>query len=234
MGWGYRKSFSSGSFKVTLSKSGITTSFGVKGARITSGSRGTYVTIGSKGFFYRQRIDTPKSKSEYRHQLDSNSELTPNQTLVTQGDIDQLRSTSSKELLAEIEQKHKLTSFLLVINIIFGVGSLIILLIRIPFLFALWIPIWIALGVWANRQDFQRKHVSLIYSLDDSTTQAFEKMGEGVHQLATSNRMWWIATESAISDKKRNAGATGSINPHSIASRKILPLESAHMSCLRL
>ena len=225
MGWGYRKSFSNGLFRATISQSGISTSFGVKGVRITSGLRGTYVTIGSGGFFYRQRIDSPRKISEYKNQQNYQARpiLSSDEVVITQGDINQLRSASPKELLTEIEEKHKLTSFIFPINILCGIGSLIIFLWQTPLLFFLWIPTWIALGIWANRQDFQRKSVSIFYSLDDSVTHSFEKMGEGVHQLATSDRMWWIATESAVSDRKRNAGASSTIKRSPASAALALP-----------
>ena len=59
MSFGFRKSFSSGPFRITLSKRGLSTSLGAGGARITSGTRGTYVTFSKGGFYYRQRIDPP-------------------------------------------------------------------------------------------------------------------------------------------------------------------------------
>src|ERR1017187_8398254 len=63
MGWYFRKSFGSGPFRVNLSKSGISTSFGVKGARLNVGPRGTYISVGSHGVYYRQRIDAPARNS---------------------------------------------------------------------------------------------------------------------------------------------------------------------------
>ena len=37
MSFGFRKSFSTGPFRFTFSKSGVSTSFGVRGARVTTG-----------------------------------------------------------------------------------------------------------------------------------------------------------------------------------------------------
>lgn len=50
MGFRFRKSFKAGPFRATISKSGISTSFGVKGARITKKANGnTMSTIGIPG-----------------------------------------------------------------------------------------------------------------------------------------------------------------------------------------
>jgi len=59
MGFGFRKSFGSGPFRFTVSPRGVSSSFGVLGARITAGPRGTFVTISSHGVYYRHKIDAP-------------------------------------------------------------------------------------------------------------------------------------------------------------------------------
>lgn len=61
MGFRFRKSFGRGPFRVTVSKSGISTSVGVRGARITKGPRGTHATVGlpGSGVSYTERIDAP-------------------------------------------------------------------------------------------------------------------------------------------------------------------------------
>lgn len=50
MGFRFRKSFKVGPFRTTVSKSGISTSFGIKGARITKTANGrTCITAGIPG-----------------------------------------------------------------------------------------------------------------------------------------------------------------------------------------
>jgi hypothetical protein len=56
MGWSFRKSFKAGPIRLNLSKSGISTSFGVKGARINISKRGTFINLGAKGTFFRKRL----------------------------------------------------------------------------------------------------------------------------------------------------------------------------------
>ena|SRR5947209_19935415 len=56
MSFGFRKSFGSGPFRFTASKSGVSSSFGVRGARITTGPRGTYISVSAYGLHYRERI----------------------------------------------------------------------------------------------------------------------------------------------------------------------------------
>jgi len=63
VGWYFRKSKKLGPFRVTVSKSGVSVSAGVKGARITKGPRGTHLTVGAGGFYCRERLDQPTQRS---------------------------------------------------------------------------------------------------------------------------------------------------------------------------
>jgi hypothetical protein len=59
MSFGFRKSFTSGPFRMSFSKSGLSVSVGAGGARLTSGPRGTHVSFSKGGFYYRTRLDRP-------------------------------------------------------------------------------------------------------------------------------------------------------------------------------
>lgn len=61
MGWYLRKSFSAGPVRFNLSKSGIGTSFGVKGARISMGPRGAYLHAGRGGLYFRESLNGPRA-----------------------------------------------------------------------------------------------------------------------------------------------------------------------------
>lgn len=58
----FRKSKGFGPFRVTLTKSGISSSFGLKGFRFTSGPRGVHSTIGipGTGIYSRTKISDTK------------------------------------------------------------------------------------------------------------------------------------------------------------------------------
>lgn len=63
MGFYIRKSFKAGPFRINLSKSGIGTSFGVKGFRFGTNAQGKdYVHAGRYGLYYRKQFsDTLES-----------------------------------------------------------------------------------------------------------------------------------------------------------------------------
>jgi hypothetical protein len=104
MSWSYRKSFGSGPFRVNFSKSGISYSVGVKGARVNVGPRGTYVNLSAHGISYRQKISgTPVPSSNYTPQLvPVGIEEVHN---IASADIGQLTDTESKDFISELTQK---------------------------------------------------------------------------------------------------------------------------------
>src|ERR1019366_9770504 len=63
MSLGFRKVFTSGPFRMTLSKSGVSMSVGAGGAGLTTGPRGTRVSYSKGGFYYRTRLDATPRRS---------------------------------------------------------------------------------------------------------------------------------------------------------------------------
>lgn len=64
MSFGFRKAYSTGPFRMTLSKTGVSMSFGAGGARLATGPRGTHVSFSKGGFYYRTRLDAPPSAQQ--------------------------------------------------------------------------------------------------------------------------------------------------------------------------
>jgi hypothetical protein len=64
MGFGFRKSLTSGPFRITVSKLGLSMSLGAGGARVTAGPRGTHVSFSKAGFYYRTRLDAPPRREK--------------------------------------------------------------------------------------------------------------------------------------------------------------------------
>lgn len=104
MGWSYRKSFGSGPFRINFSRSGISYSVGVKGARVNVGPKGTYVNLSSHGISYRRKISGGAVPAQ--HPVPQYSpivtELVHN---IASADIGQLTDTDSKDFIAELTQK---------------------------------------------------------------------------------------------------------------------------------
>lgn len=105
MGLYFRKSLKAGPFRLNFSKSGISYSAGVKGARLNIGPRGTYVTLGANGIYYRQRISGAEQPSPrhipYQPITIENTGL----HTITSSDINQLTDVDSKAFIDELTEK---------------------------------------------------------------------------------------------------------------------------------
>ena len=78
MGFRFRKSFKAGPFRATISKSGISTSFGVKGARITKKANGkTMSTVGIPGTGLSYVSET-SSKNKKKTRAKETTKMTSN------------------------------------------------------------------------------------------------------------------------------------------------------------
>ncbi|GGB22850.1 DUF4236 domain-containing protein [Mucilaginibacter rubeus] len=111
MGLSFRKSFGSGPFRVNFSKSGVSYSVGVKGARVNFGPKGTYVSLSSHGISYRRKISGPQASIPQVQ-----PQLTPAFTAETHNiasaSIGQLTDTDSRDFIAELTKKAGQISYL--------------------------------------------------------------------------------------------------------------------------
>jgi hypothetical protein len=111
MSWSYRKSFGAGPFRVNFSKSGVSYSVGVKGARVNVGPRGTYVNLSAHGISYRRKIG-----EEAVHRPQSSPQLVPvafeKVHNIASADIGQLTDTDSKDFISELTRKAGQNSYL--------------------------------------------------------------------------------------------------------------------------
>jgi hypothetical protein len=114
MGWSYRKSFGSGPFRINLSKSGVSFSAGVKGARINVGPRGTYVNLSSHGISYRHKISgsgaAPIPTNGGGGQL-APAVIPEESGNIASAAIVQLTDSDSKAFIAELTSKASMVSY---------------------------------------------------------------------------------------------------------------------------
>ncbi|WP_343745305.1 DUF4236 domain-containing protein [Chitinophaga sp.] len=101
MGWSFRKSLSAGPFRMNFSKSGISYSMGVKGARINTGPRGTYVSLSAYGISYRQKISGPAPLPS--PVADRSPGAADNN--IASAPVEELTDTDSQAFIAELNRK---------------------------------------------------------------------------------------------------------------------------------
>jgi hypothetical protein len=91
---------------MNFSKSGVSYSFGAKGARVNMGPRGTYVTFSHNGIYYRKKI-SPGSRHPSHSQIPLDDSVTLGTHTITSSNIDELTDSDSKEFIDELSAKAK-------------------------------------------------------------------------------------------------------------------------------
>jgi hypothetical protein len=110
MGFFFRKSLGTGLFRLNFSKSGVSLSTGIKGARVNFSSRGTYVNFGSHGIYYRKKISGFGQKG-YTNNPTNYTPTTYEQHTITSSDVEEITDTDSQEFINELTEKGKKISY---------------------------------------------------------------------------------------------------------------------------
>ena len=219
MGWYFRKSFGSGPFRVNLSKSGISTSFGVKGARLNVGPRGTYISVGSHGVYYRQRIDAPARNSlpsighpqapEPSEPPIADEPLHPTFKVP----LSALQESSSDQTIAQLNASVSAFNPAILSGLFSMLGFFFVFQV---FQSVLLILVFAGTALYLTlslHRKFTREHTTeLTYELDDLAKDRLGQVSAAVSVLAQSQRLWRVDSRDSTSDLKRNAGAAYLIN----------------------
>lgn len=205
MGFGFRKSFGSGPFRFTVSPSGVSSSFGVRGARVTAGPRGTFVTVSSHGFYYRHRLDSGKSAAPYRSGAPQEPVSSSAVDSVFEVPIEELASSSKNELVDRLNAAVSATNLapaLLIVSVLVAP-----LFQNAPMLAGLVILVDVIATMLIFRRVEASHSQTINYVLDERTTREFEAIKEAVLTLGTCGRLWTLSTRASTTDLRRNAGA---------------------------
>jgi hypothetical protein len=211
MGLFFRKSVSFGPLRLTASKQGLSTSFGIKGARVTAGPRGTYVTVSSHGVYYRQRvgIPTPTPPSSRAVQQTTVPQVVTDEALAVDSvfhvPVNELVASNQSELVAKLNQNVAAFNPAWILGILTFLALFMVS--TAP------IPAWLLVAAGATltilvSRRFKLAHTHEIhYSLDPQAEQRFVATQQAISALGSCSRVWVLNTSTATPDFKRNAGA---------------------------
>ena len=209
LGFYFRKSIGFGPLRVNFSKSGISTSIGVRGARISAGPRGTFVNLGMGGLYYRQKLSPSSRDSRRSH---SNQ---PHRQLRDDPETHEWISTAQSQdgLAGEINSRAHLPRYapwILVAAIVMTV--FLANTFHSPFLSAVSLFVGLILSGWAQSADAKRQGTDLVYGLDEMESERFKVARRACSILQNAQRVWVSLDEVITDDWKRNAGANQLIN----------------------
>ena len=199
MGWYFRKSKSVGPFRVNFSKSGMSFSTGVKGARMTFGPRGTYVNVGSNGIYYRKKLGSSAKGNGSRgnsYAQNGAAQYAGNYArtvdAITVQEQTQGMSVTNQAIVKDIKRARLL-------------NWLWIALAAILLVYVGWWTLIIMLALRVLLPRFFRAEVN--YELDTEAANEWEKFAEFFSTLKTSKKLWVIETSQSVMNTKTNAGA---------------------------
>lgn len=199
MGWYFRKSKSVGPFRVNFSKSGMSFSTGVKGARMSFGPRGTFVNVGGNGIYYRKKLgpsakgNSARGKSYVQNgsvQYAENYAQTVD--AITVQEQTQGVSVTNQAIVKDIKRARLLNWLWIATTAVLFVG-------------VAWWTVFIMLAIRILLPRFFRAEVN--YELDTEAANEWEKFAEFFSTLKTSKKLWVIETSQSVMNTKTNAGA---------------------------
>ncbi len=199
MGWYFRKSKSVGPFRVNFSKSGMSFSTGVKGARMSFGPRGTFVNVGGNGIYYRKKLGSSAKGNSSRgksYVQNGSVQYAENyaQTVdaITVQEQTQGVSVTNQAIVKDIKRARLLNWLCIATTAVLFVG-------------VAWWTVFIMLAIRILLPRFFRAEVN--YELDTEAANEWEKFAEFFSTLKTSKKLWVIETSQSVMHTKTNAGA---------------------------
>jgi len=214
-----RKSVRLGPVRFNLSKSGIGTSFGVKGFRVGVRPNGrSYLHAGRYGLYYRQELGggdrSPKNETPSPKETEVIHSSHPDAVQYNSATSQELSSKSRKELISTLNESYKglrldylCGGFFLFLSIVLlnndsiaGIASII-----------LGVLATVAVAIWESK----RRTVTITYEFEDGKGEAFKKLISAFNNLALNKNVWALIDSRNIHgshESKLNAGASNLIS----------------------
>jgi hypothetical protein len=208
MGFYFRKSVNVGLFRLNLSKSGIGISTGVKGLRAGFGPRGTYVSIGAGGLYYRQTL-SHRARSSRAPPAELPGDTSHGEMReIASGEVAAMTDATSASFLAELNDKRRQH---LLWPIVAAGAALVIGVLAwnavSPWVIGPVVAVLSACGIAAALHDIHTKTIAVLYDLDSTTEQAFNRLCDSLQSIAKCGGAWRVNAAGDVFDPKYHAGA---------------------------
>lgn len=213
MGWYFRKSKSVGPFRVYFSKSGMSFSTGVKGARMTFGPRGTFVNVGGNGIYYRKKLGSSAKASASRGHSYAQKGCVQGTGNFAQT-VDAIKVQEQVEGVSVTNQA--------IVKDIKRVRLLNWLWIALSVILLACVGWWMLIIMLALRALFPRFfRAEVNYEMDPEAAHEWEKFTAFFSALKTSKKLWIIETSQSVMNTKTNAGASRNLTRSQLTLKQI-------------
>lgn len=212
MGFRFRKSINlGGGFRINLSKSGASYSWGHRGYRISktvNGSTRTTVSVPGTGISY-----VHETKENAEHLEEANGSNLYDTQSISNNVASAMVSDGLEEMLSEARKILRLNSYVtigLIISLILSFGF--------PILF---IPtiVFVALKIFIKTKGV----IYLNYSIDNNQQALFDEKIDPMIRIAECKKVWRVMQTSKVLDKRYSAGAINSVKRDVCKSSTIAP-----------
>jgi len=185
MGFYFRKSAKLGPFRINFSKSGIGTSFGVKGLRISNGPSGNFINMsGPLGIRYRQSLNANSKTNKKSEPAPQAALQLSDFELADQGNTAEMRDVAFDDILNEINSKLSKTNVWFIGLIFTPIFSICVYSISGSSIMA-WLSLLgliIISVIWRNIGN-SKKMTYLIYNLDNEQEEKANKLYAALDEL---------------------------------------------------
>jgi len=225
MGFYIRKALRVGPVRFNLSRSGLGMSVGVRGFRLGTGPRGNYIHMGRGGLYFRQALPASLSRRIVSTPppalLPTDVVTTVEQMREIESDsVLQMTDSSAESLLNEFNEKRRalrlaplalLTGLVAVAaGLYFGAQAWTVGVVA---------TVVAVVSILLHIRDTIRKTVVLFYEFDPAAQDNYERLHAAIGSLASSARIWHVAAQGRVRDRKYHAGASSVLSRNAIAPR---------------
>jgi hypothetical protein len=185
--------------------------------------------MGRGGLYYRKTLpsqETPpinkKHKLQQINKVNNENDITL--TEIESGSIQEMVDSSSAQLVNEINKKRKKIRIWPII-LALGIGALVFSIKNAqphPMPLAI-IIISLIIAFLASVVDSLRKTTVIFYSLDGKIVGRYQQLHNTFKSVMSCKAKWHVEAEGAVSDRKRNAGASSLIKRTSISPKIMSP-----------
>lgn len=212
----YRKSINlGGGFRINVSKSGVSYSWGTKGYRITKTAKGTIrqtATIPGTGISFvdesgKKKKKTPNQSTKPSINPPSYDEMT--RQIANQNTEEFLNSSASEIVSSGLEEILSAAKRVLLTNKIANIGMCISFFLAAsydPFILIFCLLLILKIYVKTKGQ------INLDYTIDDDQREIVADRINPMIKVTQSNRVWRIMKSSKVTNQKYNSGAESAVD----------------------
>jgi Protein of unknown function (DUF4236) len=218
MPWYFRRSFGRGPFRLNFSTRGVGASVGARGFRLGTGPRGAYVRAGRGGFYYQQYLRAPSLREPRRSPSRPHARPAPGfspyapstgptvlgKPVEFVGELEQ----NTDSFIADLNRRRQQLRWSTAAFVVVAVASFAALANGAAAPWYILVAIALIGSIVLRHRENTERAIIIMYELKDEAAERYAAFCAAFQNAASSAMIWRLATELALSEGRRHAGAT--------------------------